>query len=277
MRRRDEEDKDHRKGRSGARQDRASDEIDFEAEQNWEEPPLHPNARTTREMRREFQFSEESSRSLARRYDLTDKTVSKHRRRTGVDDWPAGRRSTAFTESEADLLERFRRFTCLNLRDCVERLKPVIPQLNVSNLQRLAKRVGANRLPWGKTTSIERGNSEARLGCFHVKVLQRRFSPATAIVAFGEERGEVFAFYAKPTAQKAARFVVMLKARFPSLKYLITPDDPLFGNVPWRGHPLENELREKYADHPVTRACDHARILRGDEQPIFRDLPLIRV
>jgi hypothetical protein len=274
MKRDDDKGKGHSKAQSKKPGSRESVEIEDQIEQNWEPPPpLHKNARTTREMRREFQLSNESSRALARRYGLDEKTVTKHRRRSGGDDLPAGRRSTAFTESEEELIEGFRRFTNLNLRDCVERLAPLIPQLNLNNLHRLTKRVGLNRLRWGKTASKKRENSEARMGCFHVYVLHRNANPSTALVAFGEERGEVFAFFVKePTEQKAERFLMKLMARFPHLRLIIAPGGPTFGEPPVPGHPLEDAQRDKYTDHRFVIACQTWRVARGHTDP-FRPGP----
>jgi len=253
------------------------DVVKLDGGKEYEESPLHPNATTTHEMRREFQRSDESSRALARRYGLNEKTVSKHRRRITTNDGPMGRRSTAFTESEAELIERYRRFTYLNYRDCLKRLQPVIPQLNMGNLHRLLRRLGANRLPWGKTTSIERENAEARLGCFHVCVLHRRAEPRSAIVAFGEERGDVFAFYCHPSAAKTARFVTMLVARFPSLRLIVAPDDPLFGMPAHEGLRDEDAVRDRYTDHPFTLACNQSKIIRGHSELIFRPGPDVMV
>ncbi len=64
---------------------------------------LHGSAQTTPRVRAELQASQESSRSLAARYDLNPKTVAKWRKRPTTADVPMGPkvpRSTALTPAE---------------------------------------------------------------------------------------------------------------------------------------------------------------------------------
>jgi DNA-binding transcriptional regulator YiaG len=50
---------------------------------------LHGSARTTDAIRRAIQHSQESLRTLARRYGVNQKTVAKWKRRTSVADLPS--------------------------------------------------------------------------------------------------------------------------------------------------------------------------------------------
>ena len=51
---------------------------------------LHGRATTTAAVRRAIQHSQESLRALARRYGINQKTVAKWKKRTSVDEAPAG-------------------------------------------------------------------------------------------------------------------------------------------------------------------------------------------
>ena len=70
---------------------------------------LHGSARTTPRVRAELQASQESSRTLACRYGLNPKTVTKWRRRTTTADAPMGPsnpRSTVLTPVEEAMICR---------------------------------------------------------------------------------------------------------------------------------------------------------------------------
>ena len=73
---------------------------------------LHRCATTTEAIRREIQRSQESLRTLARRYGINPKTVAKWKRRQGVQDAPMGpreRRSTVLIPSVSTVISRFSR------------------------------------------------------------------------------------------------------------------------------------------------------------------------
>src|SRR6202007_189491 len=103
-------------------------------------------------------------------------------------------------------------------------------QMNHSNLYRLFKRLDATRLPWGRTTSIKK-QADRRgfsISVFHVAIIDRKRSPSRAFVAFDEEKGDVFAFYAKATPENAARLVRMLVARFDNISGICAPYEEPF-------------------------------------------------
>jgi len=81
---------------------------------------LHGSARTTPRIRSDFQTSEESSRTLAARYDLNPRTARKWRRRTTTADAPMGPqapKSTVPTPAEEAIVVAFRQKTVLPLDD----------------------------------------------------------------------------------------------------------------------------------------------------------------
>ena len=77
---------------------------------------LHGSATTTEAVRRAMQGSQESLRSLARRYGINPKTVAKWKRRSSVADVPTGpkqARSTVLSAAEEAIVVAFRKHTLL--------------------------------------------------------------------------------------------------------------------------------------------------------------------
>jgi len=111
---------------------------------------LHGSATTTEAIRRAIQHSQESLRTLAGRYGINQKTVSKWKKRSSVADLPTGprqARSTVLSVEEEAVIVAFRRYTLLPLDDCLYALQPTIPHLTRSSLHRCLQRHGISRLP----------------------------------------------------------------------------------------------------------------------------------
>lgn len=90
---------------------------------------LHARARTTPEVRREIQNSQESLMTLAQRYGVNIKTIAKWRKRDFVHDAPMGPKfvhSKSLTEIEEAVVVAFRVFTQLPLDDCLYALQTEI-------------------------------------------------------------------------------------------------------------------------------------------------------
>ena len=105
---------------------------------------IHGRARTTPEIRREIQKSNESIAVLAKRYNINPKTVIKWKNRTSVQDKKSGppSKSKVLTEQQEAAVVAFRKHTWLPLHDCLYALKEVIPHLTLSTLYRCYKRHG---------------------------------------------------------------------------------------------------------------------------------------
>jgi transposase len=134
---------------------------------------LHGSATTTEAIRRAIQHSQESLRTLAKRYGINQKTVAKWRERASVADLPTGPREPRSTvlSPEEEAVIAFRRYTLLPLDDCLYALQPTIPHLTRSSLHRCLQRHGISRLP-----DVE-GDKPAKkkfksypIGYFHIDV-----------------------------------------------------------------------------------------------------------
>jgi transposase-like protein len=90
---------------------------------------LHGSATTTEAVRRAIQNSQESLRTLAKRYGINQKTVRKWRTRASVADLSTGpkeKRSTVLSVEEEAVVVAFRRHTLLPLNDCLYALQATI-------------------------------------------------------------------------------------------------------------------------------------------------------
>jgi len=118
---------------------------------------LHGCATTTEAIRRAIQHSQESLRTLSKRYGINPKTVAKWPKRSFVADISTGPKepeSTVLSIEDEAIIVAFRRHTLLPLDDCLYALQPTIPHLTRPSLHRCLERHGISQLP-----SIERRNS----------------------------------------------------------------------------------------------------------------------
>jgi hypothetical protein len=101
---------------------------------------LHGCATTTEAVRRAIQHSQESLRSLAKRYGVDPKTVAKWKARTSVSDCRPGLRSRLCRLRKRPFVMGPRRYTLLPLHDCRLRLATTIPHLTRSSLHHCVQR-----------------------------------------------------------------------------------------------------------------------------------------
>jgi transposase len=137
---------------------------------------LHGSATTTEAVRRAIQHSQESLRTLAKRYGVNQKTVAKWKKRSTVSDRPTGPKtphSTVLTDEEEAIVVAFRRHTLLPLDDCLYALQATIPHLTRSSLHRCLQRHGISRLP--DVEGDKRPKRKFRsypIGFFHIDIAE---------------------------------------------------------------------------------------------------------
>jgi hypothetical protein len=110
---------------------------------------FHGSARTTAAVRRAIQRRQERLAKLAKRYDLTPKTVAQWKQRTHVEDAPRGPKQARATVLRQEAARRmaFRRHTRLPLDAWLDARQATIPPLTRSARHRCLQRHGINRLP----------------------------------------------------------------------------------------------------------------------------------
>src|SRR5437868_7071718 len=183
---------------------------------------LHGSATTTEAIRRAIQHSQESLRTLAKRYGVNQKTVRKWKARSSVVDrrtGPKEPRSTVLSIEEEAVIVGFRRHTLLPLDDCLYALQPTIPRLTRSSLHRCLQRHGIGRL-----VDIE-GDKPAKkkfksypIGYFHIDVAEVRTEQGKLHMFVAIDRTSKFAFvelHEKATTAVSQEFLLRLIAAVP--------------------------------------------------------------
>src|ERR1700758_2028201 len=139
---------------------------------------LHGSATTTEAVRRAIQHSQESLRTLAKRYGIKPKTVAKWKKRGSVSDLPTGPReprSTVLSIEDEAIIVVVRQHTLVPLDECLYALQATIPHLTRSSLHRCLERHGISRLPEVEGSKPGRKKFERYpIGYFHIDLAEVR-------------------------------------------------------------------------------------------------------
>jgi len=215
---------------------------------------LHGSATTTEAVRRAIQHSQESLRTLAKRYGINQKTVAKWKKRGSVADLPTGPkapRSTVLSIEEEAIIVAFRRHTLLPLDDCLYALQPTIPHLTRSSLHRCLLRHGISRLP-----DVD-GDKPARkkfkrypIGYFHIDIAEVQTAEGKLYLFVAIDRTSKFAYvelHQRATKMIAAEFLRHLIAAVPYAINIVLTDN---------GIQFKNREQDRMAmEHIFGRTC----------------------
>lgn len=175
---------------------------------------LHASATTTEATRRAIQNSQESLRTLAKRYGINIKTVAKWKKRTSVADLPTGPkqpRSTVLSIEEEAAIVAFRKHTLLPLDDCLYALQPTIPHLTRSSLHRCLQRHGISQLPEPEgEKSVKKTFKRYPIGYFHIDIAEVHTAEGKLYLFLAIDRTSKFAFaelHGRATKMAAAQFL----------------------------------------------------------------------
>jgi len=222
---------------------------------------LHGCATTTETIRRAIQHSQESLRTLAKRYGINPKTVAKWRQRSSVADLPTGPKepkSTVLSIEDEAIIVAFRRHTLLPLDDCLYALQPSIPHLTRSSLHRCLQRHGISQLP-----DVE-GSKPAKkkfktypIGFFHIDIAEVRTEEGKLHLFVAIDRTSKFAFvelHEKATTKVAAEFLRHLIAAVPYKIHTVLTDNGIHFTIPGGGGLTVGEIKEAIANGALFRA-----------------------
>jgi transposase InsO family protein len=239
----------------------------------------HGSATTTAAVRRAIQHSQESLRTLAKRYGIDPKTVAKWRKRSSTADrrtGPRDPRSTVLSLEEEAVVVAFRRHTLLPLDDCLYALQATIPHLTRSSLHRCLQRHGIGRLP--ETDGDRPQRSRFRrypLGFFHLDIAEVRTEQGKLYLLVAIDRTSKFAFvelHEKATRRTAADFLRALAAAVPYRIHTVLTDNGTHfteptgdgwtrediaamraQNTPFRCHAFEAACADLGIEHRLTK------------------------
>ena len=222
---------------------------------------LHGSATTTEAVRRAIQGSQESLRSLARRYGINPKTVAKWKRRSSVADVPTGpkqARSTVLSAAEEAIVVAFRKHTLLPLDDCLYALQPTLPKLTRSALHRCLQRNGISRLPEVEGEKEPNRKFKAYpIGFFHIDIAEVQTAEGKLYLFVAIDRTSKFAFtqlVEQATRVTASAFLVALVAAVPYKIHTVLTDNG-----------IQFRFAPRYADGPTARYMTHMFDMRCRE------------
>ena len=225
---------------------------------------LHGSATTTEAVRRAIQNSQESLRSLAKRYGINQKTVRKWRNRPSVADLPTGPkdpRSTVLSVEEEAIVVAFRRHTLLPLDDCLYALQATIPHLTRSSLHRCLQRHGISRLTEAEGDKPAKKKFKSYpIGFFHIDIAEVQTAEGKLYLFVGIDRTSKFAFAQlgeKANRVTASAFLVALIRATPYKIHTVLTDNG-----------IQFRLPPRYADGPTARWSTHMFGLRCRESGI---------
>ena len=200
---------------------------------------LHGSATTTEAVRRAIQHSQESLRTLAKRYGINQKTVRKWKGRGSVADLPTGPkepRSTVLLIEDEAVGVAFRRHTLLPLDDGLDALQATLPQLTRSSLHRCLQRHGISRLPEVDGDKRDRRQFKAYpIGSFPIDIAEVRTEEGRLDLFVAIDRTSKFAFvelHEKATTRVAADFLAALIKAVPYRVHTVLTDHGLHFTTP---------------------------------------------
>lgn len=215
---------------------------------------LHGSATTTEAVRRAIQHSQESLRTLSKRYGINQKTVAKWKKRGSVADLPTGPkapRSTVLSIEEEAIIVAFRRHTLLPLDDCLYTLQPTIPHLTRSSLHRCLQRHSISRLPDVDGDKPDRKTFKRYpIGYFHIDIAEVQTAEGKLYLFVAIDRTSKFAYvelHQRATKMIAAEFLRHLIAAVPYAIHIVLTDN---------GIQFKNREQDRTAmEHIFGRTC----------------------
>jgi hypothetical protein len=219
---------------------------------------LHGSATTTEAIRRAIQHSQESLRTLAKRYGINQKTVAKWKKRVSVADLPTGPKepkSTVLSIEEEAVIVAFRKHTLLPLDDCLYALQPTIPHLSRSSLHRCLQRHGIGRLPDVEGDRPQKKKFKSYpIGYFHIDIAEVQTAEGKLYLFVAIDRTSKFAYaelHEKAGKMAAAGFLRNLIAIVPYAIHTVLTDN---------GIQFTNRVQDRHAfEHIFDRVCrEHA-------------------
>jgi transposase len=231
---------------------------------------LHGCATTTEAIRRAIQNSQESLRTLAKRYGINQKTVAKWKKRTSAKDLPTGpkeAKSLILSVEHEAIIVAFRKHTLLPLDDCLYALQATIPHLTRSSLHRCLQRHGISRLPEVEGSKPAKAKFKTYpIGFFHIDIAEVQTAEGKLRLFVAIDRTSKFAFakveeYAN--IHTAAGFLKALVEAVPYKIHTVLTDNgiqlcdlPSRRNGPTarlRVHMFDRICREHGIEHRLTK------------------------
>jgi len=171
-------------------------------------------------VRRAIQNSQESLKTLSKRYAINPKTVAKWKKRSTIQDAPMGPKdphSTVLSLEEEAICVTFRKHTLLPLDDCLYALQASIPHLTRSSLHRCFQRHGISRLPEVSEDKPSKKKFKTYpVGYFHIDIAEVRTEEGKLYLFVAIDRTSKFVYvellekYGKVEAAQFLRHLIKI-------------------------------------------------------------------
>ena len=234
---------------------------------------LHGCATTTEAIRRAIQHSQESLRSLSKRYGINPKTVAEWQKRSSVADLKTGpkeAKSTVLSIEDEAIIVAFRKHTLLPLDDCLYALQATIPHLTRSSLHRCLQRHGISRLPDVEDAKVKKRKFKTYpIGYFHIDITEVRTQEGRLYLFVAIDRTSKFAFtelQEKSTTAVSREFLQHLIAAVPYKIHTVLTDNGLHFTDPrgmsWTAAEIKELIarKEPFRAHAFEYTCANADI-----------------
>ena len=221
----------------------------------------HPCAKTTPEVRRAIQASEEKNTVLAKRYGVNRKTIAIWKARESTSDERMGPKnpgSRVLTRDEQAIILDYRWRTRLPLNVCHDRLRRLMPKLSRYSLYRCLNHWGLSRIRATEPAPFLTSAALRGPYCFEITADKIVFpNEALSVVvrvllAVEEVTKFVYAEAIEGTPENAAAFLARLVAKFPQRINVVRTDvTQMFTD--WPG--MYGEDMAPISPHPFAVVC----------------------
>ena len=227
---------------------------------------LHARATTTHAIRAAIQQSQESIKTLAKRYNINPKTVLKWKHRTHVTDSKMGKkqiRSTVLSPAEEEMIVRVRVLTELSLDDLFVVLIDAIPHLKRTTLYNCLRRHGVSTLPKEDVTRQQKAFKTYRIGYFHIDTAEVKTQEGKAYLFVAIDRTSKFTvarLYPDKTVASSCDFLKHVIATVPYvIETILTDNGTEYTDVvsqrgrPSHCHQFDQICAQHHIEHRLTR------------------------
>lgn len=226
----------------------------------------HSNARTNSHMRQSIQKSTLSNQELARRFEVSEQTISKWRNRTETDD-RSSRPETihyALSSVEKELVRIVRTSTWMSLDDLVDTMQSSIPHARRSTVSRILRAFDISKVPQEKREAAKKFKAYEP-GFLHMDIT---YLPKIDGVKYylyvaidRATRLMYYSVYQNKTAENAKVFLSECSAFFPfAITHILTDNGYEFTNrfsqgrkEPTGNHRFDKLCKALGIDHRLTQ------------------------
>ena len=212
-----------------------------------------------------IQQSQETIKTLAKRYNINHKTVLKWKHRHTVLDSKMGKKhicSTVLTSAEEEMIVRVRVLTQLSLDDLFVVLQDSIPNLKRTTLYNCLRRHGVSTLPKEEVTRQKKEFKEYKIGYFHIDTAEVKTEEGKAYLFVAIDRTSKFtvaSLYKDKTVASSCDFLQHVISTVPyGIEKILTDNGMEYTDMiankgkPSKAHKFDQICTQHLIEHRLT-------------------------